>query len=285
MYYRHDLQTDILALLQAQHRSYTAQLSNTHQSLGKLYKKLARVERSLVKEHETPLSRRDKKRLHWSKMVTKNAVDETEWQQKVLHGYLAQCDDLMRSYTISSWHIPTTPRTATQWMSTNLSSPLGLAAQPHWTSVPIPVHTRRPQYWDLSGLPARRESSSYAPSADSGFHEPSWSLHSLGVTGDGADDPDHVFSHELMSFQEHQADTAGSAIKAQRSQRFPPSEEDIVPEPTASPTFHTKRMAQQSTSSHRRRYSENITQSNETRLVAPELQRRGMSVAPVSRGM
>ena len=239
---------DPLGLLQVQHRYYTSELIRTHRVLAQQYRKLASIEQALVKRQERQLTRKDKKKLQWSRALTKKDVSQLESQQLWLHEYLRQCDDLMGSY----------------------NSPLqgGLAAWTSYTmppSYPLPIDAcswstgsyqidQVPQYWDLPMLPERRASSPCAPSADSGFYEAPMYAQPFGLQE--LDDPDHLYANELMAGLHN---TNGSSSMAA-------SENDNVPE-LITPTSPTKTGAEPK-SPLRRRYSENAIRLIEGRLAA-----------------
>ncbi|KAH9834298.1 hypothetical protein Tdes44962_MAKER01955 [Teratosphaeria destructans] len=226
-------QPDLVALLHSQYQNYTIELGNTHQALSKLYKRLARIERTLAEREERQLTRKEKKKLQWSRSLTKSTVDELVKQQVQLCEHMRQCNELIASYgeagigylisPITPYpmpgpgHLPPTPYAQlpvlggyapvaqNPWMG-----PGHRAATSRSFSVPqvhdlggIPAQRPRPQYWDLSMLRERRPASPYATgsSADSGFNEPplSGQRFASGAGVEPSADPEHVFAHELMS--------------------------------------------------------------------------------------
>ncbi|KAK5121401.1 hypothetical protein LTR85_005233 [Meristemomyces frigidus] len=289
------MQPNIPALLHEQYRFYTAELGRTHQGLSKLYRKLARIERVLAAREERTLTRKDKKKIQWTRTVTRDTVHKLEAQQAGLHEYLRQCGDLIASYGSTSiasvYHLPPTPWTAHLPPSPYAApfSPYSPVAANPWTSVPARPCIggdgvqQGPQYWDLSMLRERRQSSPNASSADSGFYEPA--MYAQPFDLEGASDPNHVFAHELMSpgstYSSHAEASAGS-----KKSSF--SEGDDLPELPNSPVSPSARLgadiAKGTTTGHRRRYSENAIQLIEDRLAAPRpQQQRGTSVGPAPR--
>lgn len=193
---------DMLPLLHTQHRHYTSQLASTHQQLGKLYKKLAKIERQLNSPEAQKLRRKDKKRIKWTQMVAGQSIQNLEVQQGNLEQYLRQCKKLIAAYEPSVYHLPTTP-----WTAHLPSSPWGgMPFSPYSPVAPSPWSSdgarQAPQYWDLSMLrERRRQSSPNTSSADSGFYEPAPSYtQSAFANGEEAIPiPDHVFAHEMMA--------------------------------------------------------------------------------------
>jgi len=242
-------------LLQTQHRSYTAELSTTHQSLSKLYKKLARTEQALVERDEKQLSRKQKKQLQWSKSTMRSAVEKLEWQQGYLHQSLAQCESLLGSYCAPShWAQP-------QWMPRMPPTSFDLSLRFPGTAMSFvtSAHQPPPQYWDLSMLQERRQSGPYARSADSGFHEPAAHVHALALSQEAVDDPDHVFAHELMfpsttRVPEKVQRETGSLLSAEKDDAYK------LPK---SPMPRTKQIML----AHRRRHSENPARLTEGAFV------------------
>lgn len=247
-------QPDMLVLLHHQHRCYTAQLGQTHQSLSKLYKKLSKIERALAEWKERELTRKDKKKLQWERGSTKSTVRSLELQQACLHDYIAQCDDLIASYSSPGYSTPGGPM-----------SPMAYPFTP-WTPGPVEesfpdLAAPAPQYWDLSMLRERQPSSTDA-SADSGFHEPNM-RGTLPGYGESYD-PAHVYSHEQIS----------ASGMARLSKESSISEKKDVPELVA-PVLTG---ADELPSTHRRRYSENAVQLIESRLGVPKMEVRVGSV-------
>lgn len=299
MHHLPKVQTDLLSLLHSQHHSYTTELGSTHRALSKLYKKLARVERALVERQERGLNRQDKKKLYWTRSVAKSTVEILELQQASLQEYLRQCNDLIASYEQqSTYHLPATP-----WTAHLPSSPYAAAFSPHepfspyspiasnpWTAE-LPSRpcredqsVQRPQYWDLSMLRERRQSSPNASSAaDSGFCEPVMYAQPFGF--EGFSDPDHVYAHELMSVSTYSSGSEAPTL-SERSKKSSLSEGDRVSELFASSlSFAAKAGAKMAArpGTHRRRYSENAVQLTASRpAVQDKSWQRGMSVGLVS---
>lgn len=261
-------QPDMLVLLHHQHRFYTNELAKTHRSLGKLYKKLTRTERALQEWKGRELTRKDKKKLQWNRGTTKSQVRALELQQAFLHDYLHQCNDLIASYDTpqTGYHLPSTPWTAHL-------PPMGFGYEPYtpmpatsWTAGSFQERQQQqPQYWDLSMLRERRQSTpaSGSASADSGYHEPANALFGQAFHYGEVNDPNHVWAHELM-----QASTSASSDDASQSKKSSVSEKDNVPE---LPIVVAGAVAEEEVkpkSPHRRRYSENAIQLIEHRLSA-----------------
>ncbi|KAK4544928.1 hypothetical protein LTR36_003833 [Oleoguttula mirabilis] len=315
------MQPDIPALLHAQHRFYTAELGRTHQALSKLYRKLAKGERQLAEREQRILTRKDYKKIQWTRSVTRETVRKLEVQQAGLHEYLRQCSDLIASYDAattraqgaqqSAYHVsPMTPWTAPH-LPPGPPSPYAMPFSPYspvaanpWTAAPARAclggnvgnsGQQGPQYWDLSMLRERRQSSPNALSAaDSGFHEPAMYGQPFGLL-EGASDANHVFAHELMSPGSTYSSSGGddaSALETRSKKLSLSSEKDDVPELLHSPVSPSAKLgadvAPGATSvgrGHKRRYSENAIQLIENRLAAPRTQQqRGTSAGPVCRG-
>ena len=83
---------DVRGILYEQQYYFATELGRNHQSLSKLYKKLAKVERSLAERKERNLSRHDKKKLQWTRALSMKAVSNLESQQMGLHERLRQCN-------------------------------------------------------------------------------------------------------------------------------------------------------------------------------------------------
>lgn len=171
------LQPNMLPLLYQQHVQYSAELARTHMALGKLYKKLAKVGRVLAEREQRELSRADRKKWQFTRTVSKRGVANLEMEQSCLHQKLEQLNGLIASYEQCAYHPPITPWTAAMPPSPFMFTPYSPIGYPAWTS-----HTSQrssdgqsetqTQYWDLSMLRERRQSSPYGSPADSGYHEP-----------------------------------------------------------------------------------------------------------------
>lgn len=264
-------QPDFLTLLYEQHRFYTGELGRTHHGLGKLYKKLTRFEHALAehRDGQNHLSNKDKKKVQWSCSVPKVTISKLEMQRATQHEYLMQCNELIASYESQNVY----PLPAAPWPVRAPSSP---ALFTYATARPQP-RPHRPQYCHLSMLSERRQSSPYAPSADSGFHEPPIYGQPFVVDSGRYFDPDHIFAHEMMS-----PPIVYGRVEASASQSSSISERDDLPElfgSLMSPA--TKLGANGPSSPHKRRYSEFSIRV----LTTPETVQRGSSVGPAtSRG-
>lgn len=276
-------QPQLLTLLYQQHGFYTGELARTHEVLSKLYKKLSKTERRLAEWKEQELSRADKKRLQWSRSLTKSTVTKLEAQQASIYDLLHQCTNLISSYDARAYRTaPQTPGTAHLPPSPYPFSPFSPFPPTPWTAGPYrpcfgEQQTQMPQYWDLSMLRERRISSPAAGSADSGFYEPA--VYGGLPSGIGeTDDPNHVYSHELMSSSSDSAAAGGSTA----SNKSSVSEQDDVPDLLA-PVSPTKVTAEKPDRLHRRRYSENALHQAEGRRERFGTHQRGKSVEPRSR--
>ena len=265
-------QPGYLPLLHEQQRYYTAELGRTHQALSKLYKKLAKTERDLASWQESGFNRKVKKKMQWSRSVSKQSVGKLEREQADLHECLRQCNELMTFYNGPECDIPPRP----YWTAYPLT-PFSPVPGTPWTAGPyrpcLGEQTQeRPQYWDLSMLRERRQSSPHASSADSGFYEPAMYGHPFGLST--TNDSNHRYAHEQMS--PHALEFIPSP---QRSKKSSLSEEDDLPE-IVSPVSPTKLGADVSapSSPRRRRYSENAISLIESRLSLPMAHQRGSSV-------
>ncbi|KAF2772873.1 hypothetical protein EJ03DRAFT_172432 [Teratosphaeria nubilosa] len=327
-------QPDMIALLHSQYQNYTIELGNTHQALSKLYKRLARIERTLAEREERQLTRKEKKKLQWSRSLTKGTVGELVKQQVQLCEYMRQCNELIASYGEAGTGYlisPTTPYTMTglghlpptPYAQYPVLGGYGPAAQNPWMgpghsaetsrsfSVPqvhdlssISVQRPRPQYWDLSMLRERRQSSPYATgsSADSGLNEPPLygQAFAFGAGVEPFADPDHIFAHELMSptstvsswNAETEPFTPGSRSHEASMSSTRGEARDNVSELVEIPTSPTKvgadlplspKSAGSGGSGHRRRFSEDAIRRIESRMAASG-KLRGVSLGPAPGG-
>ena len=270
--FRPGLQADLLGLLQNQDRYYNTELGNSHKALSKQYEKLARTELAIVERHERGLTRKDKKKLQWSRALAKKAVQELESQQAWLHGYLRQRDYVISSYGERVYNAQTAlwsaqvPPTPCSYQSLSPLSPISpWPVSSYHTSFHV-SQPPAPQYWDLSMLRERRRSSPFAPSADSGFYEPSTHARPFGLNE--VHDPGHSLSHELVTSSYNGAVDNNSSAMAPLRKKSSISEKDDLPE-LVTPTSPTRTGAEM-TSPRKRRYSENAIQLIESRLAAPK---------------
>ncbi|KAF7193704.1 hypothetical protein HII31_04954 [Pseudocercospora fuligena] len=315
---------DMLALLYGQHQSYTAELGQTHQKLSKQYKKMSKVERVLSERQDRHLSREERKKWQYSRVLTKRNIAVMEFQQARLHDMLRQCNDLIASFEHggATYNSPMTPwGSATTDLSSQqlppspfLFTPFSPIAFSPYTAAPGYQHRPsfggasssaegRPQYWDLSMLSEpqreRRLSSPYATgsSADSGFYEPHALLHGVGI-GPNEDPPatdarGHVYAHELMSplapefvFRGGDSHELHSPTSSTTSGT---TERDHVPDLVIlSPAKLGASTENAKKSSHKRCFSENAIQlDNDSHLATPvasSVTKRGTSVGPAPVG-
>lgn len=272
----------MLPLLYEQHHNYTVELGKTHQALSKLYKKLAKVERTLAEREERELSRSDKKKRQYTRALSKRAVANLESKQASLHDHLRQCNDLIASVEQGTYYnSPMGPYTSQLPPSPFLFTPYSPVSTSPWTGS---LHNSsnagsgpetQPQYWDLSMLRERRQSSPYGSSADSGFYETP--IHGVDVN-ETFDDTNHVYAHEFMSPMFNGIPAESSAMAARRTEWSPASEEDTVAD-LQSPLSPAKVGAEKSPRQHKRCYSDNTIQLDDSHLAAPSEKRR-TSVGP-----
>ena len=242
------VQPDFLGLLRAQQAYYISELGNTHKALSKQYKKLAYIELAIAERHERQLTRKDKKKLQWSRALTKKTIRDLESQQARLQDYLRRCNDLVAfSDEIIFAATPTT------WMGHVPLSPYPVSPYPMSSTSLWPVPTQdpdpAPQYWDLSMLPETRPISPAAPSADSGFYEP--------------------------PMQASERSIIAPAMTCSRQNSACSENDDVssLPIPGSPKTTGADPI-----SPIRRRFSENAIQLIESRLAAPKVHNRVRSV-------
>ncbi|EMC91790.1 hypothetical protein BAUCODRAFT_126776 [Baudoinia panamericana UAMH 10762] len=310
-------QPSVLPALYFQHRFYTSQLTQTHQALSKSYRKLARVETELADGQDRQVTRKEKKQLQWSKSTTRATVQKLESQQANLQESLRQCNHLIASYGTNTscyqWPLPpetpwTTHPPTTSWTGSQICSPYGPFTPTPWhgwlKTATAPVHSRtftvtsqqqppRPQYWDLSMLRERRQSSPEASLADSGFYEPATNTQLLAAalaSEDRIADPEHVFAHELIEaagYKAAEAASEDSSMGGHRSMMSSVSEKDEVPELPRSPIVSALSGVELNDESkatwllHQRRHSENAVSLIESCLAVPRKHVRGASIGPV----
>lgn len=265
---------DVLALLYEQQRNYNAQLGDNHESLSKLYKKLAKVEHVLADKRDGEMKRSDKKKLKYTQMLTKKSIASVQTKQDLLHQHLEQCMSLIDSYNKQTIISPATP-----WMhlppSPYMLTPTTAFPFSPWAadfSGTSSSEASETTFWDLSRL---REPSPFSSAADSGYHEappmtqennePSFS------------DLDEIFSNEILTTSDN-ATNIHCVTLAESSDHSIASEKDEVPE-LQFPSSPTKSGAQK----HRRCVSADDVQSIGGGLVVPST-RRGTSVGPTKQG-
>lgn len=294
------LQNDMIAFLHGQQQSNTAELAQTHHALGKLYKKLSRIERALAECEKRQLRKREKRKLQWARSVTSRTVEQLEGQRQDLHECFAQCNDLLASYgeeagtnhaispTTLGTAQPPPPRlqplqppsgfcpfsTIPQNPSAVEPGPMGMScgaghAQYH----------QRPQYWDI---PVRREKGKLFTNAsvpESAPHE--LATQSLSVAEEGFTDPNHVFAHELMSPTSSYSPSTAEASRpgTGRKESSTSGKTEDVPQRTKL-NGDTMAMMGPSSTAHRRRHSETAIQITEG-ISKIQQQKRSMSAGPV----
>ncbi|PPJ56588.1 hypothetical protein CBER1_01797 [Cercospora berteroae] len=276
---------DMLSLLYNQHRNYTAELGRTHQTLSKLYKKIAKTEKVLAERErkERHLTRDERKKWQYSRVLTKRTITDLESQQANLHDALRQCNDLIASLEHGFYSAPMmTPWTgAIVPPSPYLFRPFSPAFTPG--APPIqhePSGHGQTQYWDLSSLPERQASPSPygSSSADSGFHEPR--VLELGiVTNADLHNGQHVYAHEMMSTFGFSTDNIYAARLCENGNADP----DVLPELQDLVSPMTRLGASENpptVRTHKRCVSESVAQLNMGDLAPPST-KRGISVGPV----
>lgn len=275
-------QPSMLPLLYEQHNNYTVELGRTHQALSKLYKKLAKVERTLAEREERELSRSDKKKRQYTRALSKRAVANLESKQATLHDALRQCNDLIASFEQGAcYNFPMIPWTSQLPPSPFLLAPFSPVSTSPWTgSLHSSSYAGResetqPQYWDLSMLRERRQSSPYS-SADSGFY--ALPVHGIDMN-ETFDNTNHVYTHEFMSPMFHGIPADSSVMAARRSERSMSSSEHDTLADLRSPLSPAKVGAEKSPTQHKRCYSANAIQLIGSHPAAPSEKRR-TSVGP-----
>lgn len=282
------IQPNMLTALYSQHISYSSELAQTHQALSKLYKKLAKVERVLAERQERQLSRADKKKWQYTRALSKRAVGNLESQQAGLHDKLQQCNSLIASFEQGAYNSPMTPWTAAMPPSPFLFTPFSPVAYSPWSavshrpSVSGQSSETQPQYWDLSMLRERRQSSPYGSSADSGYHEPL--IHGLWPRDEPIHDVNHVYAHEIMSplaavFRPQIAESSGAEEQSEVSTAA--EAKDEVPAIKTPVPASPARVGAESTNTHKRCYSVDAAAPLiQSHLAAPSSTKRANSVGP-----
>lgn len=274
----------MLGLLYEQHRNYTAELGRTHQKLSKLYKKISKVERVLAERQERQLTRDQRKKWQYSRVLTKGTIHDMELQQANLHDALRQCSDLIASMEYNAYNSPMMIPWSTQFAPSPCTySPL-IPFSPIFTPYAAhrPTSRNRPQSWDLSGLPESSSSPNGSHSADSGYYEPQTPC--LGIIADGepVNNEQHLHAQEMMTAFAFNFESQCATEDSNNSEKSS-SEQDTEPElpDVASPLTTTSLGASGSLSKglHKRCVSANATQLNLSDLAPPST-KRGVSVGP-----
>lgn len=266
-----------LSVLHEQHHKSTAELARTHQMLSKLYKKLSKAERVLAERQERQLTRDQRKKWQYTRVLTKRTISEMELGQFYLHDDLQQLNELI-AYHSSSWTTPWTGLYAPPPSAYSSLTPLSPIFTPYAEYRPAPRN--QIQYWDLSGLPERSSSAHGSPSADSGYHEPAAQGLGIITEGQSQDNNEHRTDDEMktafaFNFESQEA--------TENNSRDPSSQEqdDVVPDlqELVSPIADTSSSASASSRVHKRCVSANAAQLNLGSL-APSSPKRGASVGP-----
>ncbi|SMY27793.1 unnamed protein product [Zymoseptoria tritici ST99CH_1A5] len=263
----------MLGLLYEQHRNYNDQLALNHQSLGKLYSKLAKAEKVLAEQKDPPMNRVNRKKWQYTKALTKRNIENLDFRSRMLQDNIRQCNDLIasvehqgscRTAESGSWsaHYPSTPYPF---------SPFTPGAYSHWPSMSQGSTSTeqecQPQYWDLSMIPERRPLSPHSSLNDSGYYEPP--AVALGVDEDPSGGSTHVYAHELMSPMFASTRSIAAAVGPERNK---------VSEVRA-PTSPTKSGASQ----HKRCFSaDNPTSFTAESHASTPSKKRGVSVGPAA---
>ena len=274
---------DMLSLLYEQHRNYTAELGRTHQKLSKLYKKISKVERVLAERQERQLTRDQRKKWQYSRVLTKGTIHDMESQQANLHDALRQCSDLIASMEYNAYN----SAVPTPWSTQFAPSPCAYSPLTPFSPVftPYAAHRpasqSRPQYWDLSGLPERSSSPHGSHFADSGYHEPE--TQGLAIVTEPLNNEQHLHAQDMLNAFAFNFESQGATEGSNNSEKSS-FEQDTVPElpDVASPLTTTSLGASESSSMslHKRCVSANAAQLNLGDLAPPST-KRGVSVGPV----
>lgn len=266
---------DVLALLDNQQRNYNAQLGQNHESLSKLYRKLAKIENVLAAEHERPMKRSCRKKWKWSQMLTKKSIASVQERQDVLHQHLEQCISLIGSYNEQILMSPPTP-----WGNLPPSPYLLTPSTPFpfspWAANFSGANSSEDSetaYWDLSRL---REPSPFSSVADSGYYE----LGSATPTNAGPSfrELDQIFSFGLLSTAEDNVGNAPCAPIVTSSSPPIMIEEEGSSTKLQVPSSPTRSGAQ----THRRCVSAEVAQMINGGLDMPSYAKRGTSVGPTN---
>ncbi|CZT18538.1 uncharacterized protein RCC_04383 [Ramularia collo-cygni] len=261
---------DVLALLYDQQRNYNAQLGQNHESLSKLYRKLAKIEQVLAVEPERHMKRACRKKWKYSQVLTKKSITSIQDKQDILYQLLDQCASLIGSYheqtltPATPWmHLPPSPYMLTPSSSFPFSP---WAANFSGASSSEDSETT---FWDLSRL---REPSPFSSMADSGYHE----------------SQDHQDSNDQPTFRELDLIFSSGALApsddSTRHLCVPLATRSDVPimseqndrSDLQAPSSPTRSGAQ----THRRCVSAEYAQLVDGSLVVPASSKRGTSVGP-----
>lgn len=147
----------LLSILQAH---YTTALAQNHHALAKLYTKLASLERRLTTTpilQQTPLPRKAKKKLQWSRSIARAAITRLEAQ----HLYLRACADSItveryKAGNSGLWNPlppqpPPPPPSPEYWWGLE-EGYSRVAPNPWCLTATMVAPGVAPQYWDLAML-------------------------------------------------------------------------------------------------------------------------------------
>lgn len=245
---------DLLDLNQ-QHGYHLSELARAHRTLSKEYWKLARIESDLAEPYRTRLTRKDKKKLQWSRAITKKAVCDLESLLLWLHQYLRQRNNQIASLGRTTYSMPFTPWPARMPLLYPLTPRSDVDMVTSWPvnastrqSPVIGQHFQEPQYWNLSMLPERCEPEG------SGFHELPVDAQHFVLDNFGGPNP--VYAYELIPHPSNEI----PAVIARYSYREGNNEAPELETPAGTGAEPASR--------HRRRYFENAIQLMESRLPA-----------------
>jgi hypothetical protein len=267
---------DFYELLQGRYSFHARELGQTHKALSVQYRKLAGIERTLNERQERGLKRKDKKKLQWSRALTKNAIVDLESQQAWLNSSLLQCENIIQRCTNRGCGLAAAQPTLRPPPMPLIYNPFSGPPVTPWIVNPEQGETET-QPWDLRMLRDRRLSSpnTASASADSGFFEPSIYPHSHGSMDDGSIRCDYVCDGQKPCY----ADTT-TVPRGSLSTGSSISERDEVPD--LADSMSSMGSDAELRALRRRRYSENAIQFTTTRLSVSRTHRRGQSVDNIS---
>ncbi len=259
---------DLRYLVFQQYTYYTAEMTKTHKALSKQYGKLADVERNLEERHELHLTRKSKKKLQWSRALTKKAIDSLESQQAWLHAYLCQCHELLALYRSNDYD-----RASPLYSENATPTPYPFSTETFSATTPsthrYPGDGTQIRCWDPRD---RILSSPYGSSAGSGFYEPS--IHSPPFDSGHSTFPCAYNSSAAWIINgANNPRTSFSTLSSS-------SERDNVPELFTATSLVKSGI--EPTSARKRRYSENAIQLIESRHLEMKTHHRGRSVDHIS---